>query len=156
MSLLKLPNESIIQIIRTIQDLPTLLSLTMTCRSLKIFAEPFLYSSLVLWNGTKVGLLEEALITDTKRRNHVRDLELRYSLRKFDNEIAPTLDLCSLPNLTQFISESPFCNFSSWRAREPSWIKEMQAYLKCFERASLLNTPVGSRKPLQRLRSSKF
>jgi len=155
MPLFKLPNEAIIQIIEAVQDLPTLLSNTLTCKILKIIAEPCLYSSVLFLDGTRVRLLEEALTSDPKRRNYVNNLELRYSTRKFGTDTAATIDLCSLTNLKLFVSESPFCNSHNWHTQETSWIREMQSYIKCFEQASLLGSPMGLQRPLNRLRSSR-
>jgi len=153
MPLLKLPNESIIQIVLAIQDVPTLLCVTLTCKDLRIIAEPCLYSYIVFLHGTGVRLLEDSLNASPRRRTYIRELELRYSVLNFDAETPPAIDLCTLSNLKMCVSESPFCNSSSWQAREASWIAEMQSYMKCFEHASLLSVPKGLQRPLCKLRS---
>ena len=155
MSLLSLPTESITQIIQAIQDRPTLLSIILSCKSLRIIAEPCLYSSLLFLESTRVRLLENALVIHPERRNYIRTLELRYSTKKFGTESAPIIDLCSLSNLNTFVSESPFCNSHSWHSQDTSWVGEMQSYLKCFELASLSSTSAAVQRPLDRLRSSE-
>ncbi|KAI0129087.1 hypothetical protein BJ170DRAFT_623942 [Xylariales sp. AK1849] len=154
MSLLSLPNELIMQMLEHIDDVPTLQAVARTCKALQVAAEVCLYSSVIATKrSTQVSLLD-AIGREPQRKQHVRNLELLYSTRRYECLGTASLDLRTFSRLRSFVSESPFCNSHSRRERySEHWLADKQAYLYAFHESSLLRDPAYNGRPLANLRS---
>ncbi|OTA99588.1 hypothetical protein M426DRAFT_254068 [Hypoxylon sp. CI-4A] len=155
MTLLTLPNELLLQVMKHLQesrDVEALQSAARTCRALREVAEMHLYA--VAEFVTLAALYEflEATRAYPQRINYVRHLKLLYSTSRYDhNQEASPPDLTSFPRLTSFVSESPECQ--PWSAKRTHWNKFMTSYVDAFNQASLLNDTVTTPRPLQTLES---
>ncbi|KAI1635359.1 hypothetical protein F4809DRAFT_457977 [Biscogniauxia mediterranea] len=161
--LLSLPTELISQIVEQFQPGPdnnTLRALARTSQTLKYIAERHLYSSTAFRTHGRFHAFHDTLKARPELRTYVRDLALPWSTRFFDYDpYFDPLDLCSLPNLTSFLSESPFCNkhygdhIGSTRGVEEGWSRVVENFLDSFREASLLTNPgPGGERPLGHLR----
>ncbi|KAI1496345.1 hypothetical protein F5X99DRAFT_414212 [Biscogniauxia marginata] len=159
MSLSSLPVELISQVVEQLRvgtDNDTLKALARTSQALKAIAERHLYSSAVFTTCSQLHTLHEAVRAHPERGAYMRNLELPWSTRSFDyGSPFDPLDLCRLPNLTSFLSESPFCNalWSGESAVLEGWNDVVRGYLDSFMQASLLTHPgPGGERPLKHLR----
>ncbi|KAI1484883.1 hypothetical protein F5X96DRAFT_662439 [Biscogniauxia mediterranea] len=161
--LLSLPTELVSQIVEQFQPGPdnnTLRALARTSRTLKCIAERHLYSAAAFRTHGRFNAYHDTLKARPELRTYVRDLALPWSTRFFDyNPYFDPLDLSSLPNLTSFLSESPFCNkhygdhIGSTREVEKGWSRVVENFLDSFREASLLTNPgPGGERPLRHLR----
>ncbi|CAJ2502207.1 Uu.00g096010.m01.CDS01 [Anthostomella pinea] len=157
--LLAFPNELLFQILDHVhdggQDTDSVHAVIRTCKALKPMAEACLYSSITLLKRSQLKPLTACLEADPVRKTYIRDLQLPWSTRLYEFGESAPLDLCSLPGLTSFVSESPFCNahYRYQEDRVEDWINVMESYLRGFERASLLsNSGTLGERPLKNLR----
>ncbi|KAI0844255.1 hypothetical protein F5Y00DRAFT_202499 [Daldinia vernicosa] len=158
MSLLAIPHELLLQImkhLRDSQDVQTLQSVARTCRELREVAEMYLYSTAEF---TRLSSLYRFLGAATRadkpnRKGYLRDLKLLYSSNHYDPYYNPPYppDLTLFPNLESFVSESPECKHQSIKGTYWDFFKE--SYTQAFTQASLLNKSLETPRPLQNLKS---
>ncbi|KAH6723376.1 hypothetical protein BKA61DRAFT_648537 [Leptodontidium sp. MPI-SDFR-AT-0119] len=108
--LLRLADELLIQIAQHIDSSQDLCSLAVTCSRLQGFAEPVLYSSILIRNGSKALKLFNAILRRSGRALFVRKLHIRY---RSDGEAGIeilNLALLHLLKLKELLIEAPCCN----------------------------------------------
>ncbi|KAI1642552.1 uncharacterized protein F4817DRAFT_320668 [Daldinia loculata] len=158
MSLLAIPNELLLQIMKHLRDsrhVQALQSVARTCKDLREVAEIYLYSTAEFTTLSSLyRFLDAATHADEpSRKGYLRDLKLLYSTNHYDPYYNPPYppDLTLFPNLESFVSESPECQPRSVKGTHWGLFKE--SYIQAFTQASLLNESLETPRPLQSLRS---
>ncbi|EPS42498.1 hypothetical protein H072_3519 [Dactylellina haptotyla CBS 200.50] len=150
MPLFSLPTELILQVLSYIQDRKSLVSLACSCRVFQRMAEAYLYSSFVFLQRDEIKLLHDSTMKDPRRLRYIQALEQRFSFHLHTDGEAQLIDICTLPNLRNFVSESPLGQYYASKKHLEQWKVDKSGYLETFKRASLLTE--GPR-PLGNLRS---
>ena len=153
-SLLALPDELLLCVLSHLSNERRFLSaVASACRKLQDLAEPFIYESILVVNGSQLPRLSYAL---TARKERVRfinslDLRCRYTLTAGMSSIDTLLPV--LVNLKELTIESPWCNHSA--ISPDAWDDEVRSYTRTFRDASLLASLYdgGPAQPLARLQS---
>ncbi|KAI1474720.1 hypothetical protein K445DRAFT_323546 [Daldinia sp. EC12] len=157
MSLLTIPNELLLQVVRYLRDsqqVQALQAMARTCKTLREIAEIYLYSTAEFTTLSTLYLfLDAATRADPKRKGYLRSLKLLYSTTRYDYFYSPPYppDLTLFPNLESFVSESPECQPRSVKGTHWGLFKD--SYMRAFTQASLLNESLGTSRPLSKLRS---
>ena len=154
LSLLTLPDELLLGVLSHLPGEPESLSaIACACRRLQDLAEPFIFASNLITNGSQVPRLSHALTARKERLRSVHSLDLRC---RFEHTAGMTSMMTLLPalvNLKQLTIESPWCNRP--RVSPPAWDDEVESYARIFRDASLLANSYdgGPTQPLARLQS---
>ncbi|KAH8199723.1 hypothetical protein TruAng_006131 [Truncatella angustata] len=158
MSLKQLPSELILQVFQQIDDAKALQSVACTCAEFRDVAEICLYSRALITQRASMEQFMELCRSDTRRASYIHELQLLYSVRQYDRLETQPVDLLYFPCLGTFVSESPFCNGHSRIGKndEGIWKADKEAYMRAFEKASLLSGIPKAEKPLSKLRSTSI
>jgi F-box-like len=150
MELLMLPEELLSSIVASIDDVATLRQVATVCKRLNDLAEPFLYQSLIVSDGSQAVLLAEAIADRPSRALHVRSLlaSTRFEKAKGIEQLPGSLAV--MRNLQDLSLETPDCNKKGPDERIP-WIRLQERYERIFQHSSLLLQPQA--RSLPRLRS---
>ncbi|KAI1800218.1 hypothetical protein F4811DRAFT_47621 [Daldinia bambusicola] len=157
MSLLRMPNELLLQVMKYFWDsrnIQALQAVACTCQVLRDISEAYLYSTATFTKLSTLYTFLDAATRVTQRRNHLRSLKLPHSaMRRHDPFYAPPYlpDLTLFPNLESFASESPVRNPQPATGTHCELFNDH--YMQAFTQASLINEVVETPRPLQRLRS---
>ncbi len=150
MELLMLPDELLHHIVASIEDTPTLCEVAAGCRRLNSLAEPFLYRSIIISDGSQAVALAKAIASRPVRASYVRKLLVSTKFEKAPGINQLPSSLSRMENLQDLSLETPDCNMKKPGERVP-WIMLQDRYERIFQHSSLL-LPPGSRN-LPRLRS---
>ncbi|KAG4439574.1 hypothetical protein IFR05_004922 [Cadophora sp. M221] len=108
--LLRLADELLIQIAQHVTSNRDLCSLAVTCSRLQGFAEPVLYSSILVRNGNRALKLFTAILRRSSRALFVRKIHIRYKSDGDDGIEILNLALLHLLKLKELLIEAPCCN----------------------------------------------
>jgi hypothetical protein len=145
-----IPGELLVSIIASIDDITTLREVAVVCKRLNNLAEPFLYQSLVISDGSQAVMLAEAIAKRPSRASHVRNLLASTRFEKASGIEQLPGSLAIMHNLRDLSLETPDCNLKGPGERIP-WIMLQERYERIFQHSSLL-LPSQARS-LPRLRS---
>ena len=150
MELLMLPEELLLSIIASIDDITTLRHAATVCKHLNDLVEPYLYQSLTITDGSQAVMLEEAIAKRPFRGSHIRSLlaSTRFTKAKGIEHLPGSL--AAMRNLRELSLETPDCNQKEPGERIP-WIRLQERYERIFQHSSLLLPP--QTRSLPRLRS---
>ena len=153
-SLLTLPDELLLCVLSHLSDEQDALSaIACACHKLQDLAEPFIYASKLITQGSQLSRLSDALATRKERVKWVHGLDLRCRHTHTEGVSLMNTLLPSLVNLRELTIESPWCNRS---ARSPeAWNDLLESYAQIFRDGSVLARSYhgGPDQPLARLQS---
>ena len=140
MELLMLPEELLLSIIASIDDITTLREAATVCKRLNDLVEPYLYQSLIITDGSQAVMLEEAIAKRSFRVSHIRSLlaSTRFNKAKGIEHLPGSL--AAMRNLRELSLETPDCNQKEPGERIP-WIRLQERYERIFQHSSLLLPP---------------
>ncbi|KAH7354837.1 hypothetical protein BKA65DRAFT_497119 [Rhexocercosporidium sp. MPI-PUGE-AT-0058] len=108
--LLGLADELLIQIVQHIDSSQDLCSLAVTCSQLQVFAEPALYSSILIQNGSRALKFFTSIVRMQARASFVRKLHIQYRSEDEEGVEILNLALLHLRKLKELLIEAPCCN----------------------------------------------
>ena len=153
MELLMLPDELLHGIVASIEDTSTLCEVAAVCTRLNSLAEPFLYKSIIVSDGSQAVALAKAIARRPARASYVRKMLVSTKFERAPGINQLPGSLSRLENLQDLSLETPDCNMKTAEERVP-WIHLQERYERIFQHSSLL-LPPGSRN-LPRLRSCTY
>jgi F-box-like len=135
--LLELPDEILLAIISHIPDRKDLRSLVCASRRTNDLAEPFLYDSIEVVNGSQAAALSKGITSRKVRATWIRSLlvSTRFGEDQGLNSLPPQISL--MRNLRDVRLETPDCNIKPAHLRIP-WVQLQERYERIFENSSLL------------------
>lgn len=154
--LLDLPNELISLVIENIDSPMLVQRLACTCHRVQQLAEPVLYRDLLLRSGLKVIRVLDALKTRNERSSAIQRLDIPCDQSYEHSFIAIEELLMRLPNLREFVFESPACNTGDFED-DHAWTRMTTRLLAPFRSTQM---PLGDASltslPLQKLQRCEY
>jgi hypothetical protein len=108
--LLALADELLIAMVEHLESKHDLYNLALVCSTLQALAEPALYRSILVREGTKAHRLSDAILRRPIRATFIRSLQIRYLYASKEGIGILNHGLRKMCNLQELTIEAPCCN----------------------------------------------